>query len=907
MRSPNWAPASWVAVVAVVGALHACDETRPLRPECCPAIDKPGSVTVSEPLPAIGVAPSAHSAPLSADLAARASALSSSAAERLVYVSLPGTAFPTAIVATIRNAAAGASLAQPIVHGGFDPIPIPAGVGDTITVDIRSSAALLARVAVPVPRNRRPGVVRTSPSRGKRDVALNTRVTIIFSEPIAPSTLTTSSVELRADGVAIPGTIEIVEGGVAAEFVPLRPLRENTVHRLVITTGVRDVEGEGLQSDVSVEFTTGSSSKVPVTSVEVTPHEAALQVGDVLGDSVQLALTVNTAHGAATDREVIWSTSDPMIAVVSSNGLVTARAPGVATVLVTSEGQQATARISVVLIAVASINIGPLSPTADLGATTSLVATSYDRNGRVVSRRERLWETDNPGVAEVDQRGRVTGVAAGTATITVTSEGVSGSTTITVGLPLLADRVDVVPPVMAVKVNDTLHLRARAYRCSASLGGCTEISDPPVDWFSADRDIADVDGGRVIARSGGMVAITAVVDGIRGLAPVTVMRSAPLTFAALSAGNHATCGITTAGAAHCWGDNFFGQLGTGEVGIGSGARPSWTPAAVAPLPVAGPLTFASVSAGAWHACGLLTDGAAYCWGQASLGRLGELGPFDEAKCSIARQTETTEVACVPAPIRVPGVPPFRALVAGGVHACGLTATGAAYCWGSDWYGAVGDGGGATSRPLTATPVAGGHNFAALSAGGWHTCGLTTEGKLYCWGFNYRGQLGDGSAVNRDIPVPVAGDLTFRSVNAGESHTCGITTAGRAYCWGDNYYGQLGDGSQEERRAPSAVAGGSFASVKAGSTHSCGLSPDGAAYCWGGGWDGALGEGSRSVRSSPVPVAGGLSFEVITVGLSHSCGLTTARIAYCWGWNRLGQLGDGSAVNRPTPVRVIGQP
>ncbi|HVT40290.1 MAG TPA: hypothetical protein VHE78_14710 [Gemmatimonadaceae bacterium] len=338
-------------------------------------------------------------------------------------------------------------------------------------------------------------------------------------------------------------------------------------------------------------------------------------------------------------------------------------------------------------------------------------------------------------------------------------------------------------------------------------------------------------------------------------------------------------------------------------------------------------------------------------GRAILRLLGRRGPATLAGFAVAACGAGGDVAG-PRPVSQVS---FTAVTAGAFHTCGVTTSRAAYCWGANFTGELGDGtttprtnpvlvlgglnfaqvsagddqnGNHTCAVTTAGAascwgngyssgtgpvlVAGGLSFAQVSAGAEHTCAVTTGGAAYCWGSNRSGALGDGTTTDRSSPVSVMGGLGFVQVSAGRlpfgGHTCGMTTAGGGYCWGSNFAGELGDGTTTDRRAPVAVMGGlTFRSLTAGSAHSCGVTGSGAAYCWGLDESGQLGDGSTMTsRSTPVPVLGGLSFVQVSAGADHTCGVTTSGAAYCWGANTVGQLGDGTTIARVGPVPVAGR-
>ena len=254
-------------------------------------------------------------------------------------------------------------------------------------------------------------------------------------------------------------------------------------------------------------------------------------------------------------------------------------------------------------------------------------------------------------------------------------------------------------------------------------------------------------------------------------------------------------------------------------------------------------------------------------------------------------------------------PAFRRAGAGEDHTCGVGTDSRAYCWGRNEFGQLGDGTITLGR-LTPGLVAGTLRFLQVSPGVFHTCGVTTDNRAFCWGHNGPGRLGDGTTTQRLTPVAVVGGLRFLEVTAGSGHSCGVTTDYRAYCWGDNDLGALGDGTITERHRPVPVAGGlAFRHLSAGGTlgslHTCGVTTANVAYCWGRNDLGQLGDGTTTNRLKPVRVAGSLRFLLVRAAEVHTCGVTLDYRVFCWGENRSGQLGDGTTTQRLRPARVVG--
>jgi alpha-tubulin suppressor-like RCC1 family protein len=254
---------------------------------------------------------------------------------------------------------------------------------------------------------------------------------------------------------------------------------------------------------------------------------------------------------------------------------------------------------------------------------------------------------------------------------------------------------------------------------------------------------------------------------------------------------------------------------------------------------------------------------------------------------------------------------FYQVSGGGVHTCGVTLNHRLYCWGGGYLG-NGTTGGSTAPVAVSTTLL----FQQVSAASSHTCAVTTDYRAYCWGLNGDGAIGDGTQTDRLRPVPVSGGLRFYQVESGDEATCAVTYPdNRAYCWGYHAEGELGDGTfQPARRlTPSAVAGGlRFRQVSVGgghypyAGHSCGVTTSDEAFCWGRNNWGQLGNGSNGSPSyAPVRVVGGHRFRQISAGSDYTCAVTTANRAFCWGNGRAGQIGDGKTFLRFSPSAVAG--
>jgi alpha-tubulin suppressor-like RCC1 family protein len=304
-----------------------------------------------------------------------------------------------------------------------------------------------------------------------------------------------------------------------------------------------------------------------------------------------------------------------------------------------------------------------------------------------------------------------------------------------------------------------------------------------------------------------------------------VIRPAFVPFAgrwrAVAAGLDHTCGVDTTGALWCWGSNDRSKLGV------AGGDQS------APFRGGTDSDWQAVATSSRATYGIKTDGSLWAWGDNASGQLG-----------VGDRTQRST------PTRV-GTASWQRVSSRGLHACGIQADGSLWCWGDNAAGQLGTGGfglpgglGAADEPVRISAERWLHVAAGGSSLGssGYTCGVREAGTLWCWGDGANGKLGTGGGdVLTPTQVGSDGDPPWPFVHTSSDHTCGLTTDGALWCWGEGNQGQLGVGgvfgdASRPRRVGSLDA---WTTVQAGSTHTCAIRA-GELWCWGDDGQGQLG-------------------------------------------------------------------
>ena len=355
--------------------------------------------------------------------------------------------------------------------------------------------------------------------------------------------------------------------------------------------------------------------------------------------------------------------------------------------------------------------------------------------------------------------------------------------------------------------------------------------------------------------------------------------------------------VAVAGAQACvlQGDGVVGcELGTAQRG------------ALTAVPLSAPAV--ELVADDNEACALDTAGAVNCW--ATWDELVPLpvfqsltvtGVFANSGSRVCVTAQGPKVSCRssfsgPETVEPIGALTLVTLAVGDNHTCGLTAAGAAWCWGINEHGQLGDG--STTDRAAAVPVQGAHVFTQLTAGYSHTCGLTATGAIYCWGYGSNGSMGDDLRNESAAPVSVDGAPSLVRLGASVGSTCGLDGAGAAWCW------------------PTSAAvfsagqiGGTAGLVTAGTP--CGIGAAGGLLCWGSNFSGWFGDGTFGTSAATAVAGGsGLGFAEVSFGRSGSaCGIALDGATYCWGYAFGSSLGspDANGETATLPLKVYGSP
>ncbi|MEW5929597.1 MAG: Ig-like domain-containing protein [Gemmatimonadota bacterium] len=566
------------------------------------------------------------------------------------------------------------------------------------------------------------------------------------------------------------------------------------------------------------------------------------------GDSVRLAATVLGASGRElASQAVAWTSSDTSVAAVDSLGWARARRAGSA--VVTARSGAAAGELALVVrhLPVASVTVSPDGYTVGTGRTMRLTATLLGTAGDTVRGAVVAWSSSDTARVRVLGDGTVTGVAAGTAVVTASAGGRSGTAAVSVGTPV--GRVHVTPaweqtlPVGSTKQLE-VDLRQDGVGPQPQMEGRRQVV-----WTSSDGRVATVSAAGLVRAVGpGKATVTAASEGVSATVPVTVL------------GEPVKVVLTPETATLSSGSTALLEMKATDVLGATVLEPTYTVTVSNPAVASVEKPF-HYYMGTWRATlAGLAPGSAMVVVRAGTAS-------DTTLVTVVPRVAAVEVLPDTATLQVGASRQFRAVAR---DPEGNVLTGRAVAWSSTHLGAA------------AIDAAG---LATAVGPGATTIVATVEGRT--------------GTARVTVPGAVSAAGSWKSVAAGDGHTCALDAAGRAFCWGRNHLGQLGSGSAPDSSSrPAAVTGGlAFTELSAASYGVCGVASSGDAYCWGS-WT-----GYAQVVPAPRAVAAGRKFSSVHAGGTYgqACGLETAGSIYCWGfWNSPGWVESA----QPGPFRAV---
>jgi alpha-tubulin suppressor-like RCC1 family protein len=290
---------------------------------------------------------------------------------------------------------------------------------------------------------------------------------------------------------------------------------------------------------------------------------------------------------------------------------------------------------------------------------------------------------------------------------------------------------------------------------------------------------------------------------------------------------------------------------------------------------------------------LFTEGGLWSWGGNLFGQLGD-------------NTTTGKSSPVQT---VSGGTNWRQIDAdsAGLNTAAIKTDGSLWLWGYNVSGQLGDNTRATKSSPIQT-VAGGTNWKQVSLGSEHCAAIKTDGSLWMWGKNTNGNLGDNTTLSKSSPIQtISGGFNWKQVGAGRDFTAAIKTDGTLWLWGNNTRGQLGDNAVVNRLSPvQTIAGGTnWKQVSCGAEFAAAIKTDGTLWLWGANAGGQVGNNTRTLVSSPVQTtAGGTNWKQVSLGGEYSAAIKTDGTLWVWGSNSFGELGDNTINPKSTPVQTV---
>ena len=412
---------------------------------------------------------------------------------------------------------------------------------------------------------------------------------------------------------------------------------------------------------------------------------------------------------------------------------------------------------------------------------------------------------------------------------------------------------------------------------------------------------------------------------INATAPVQI--GAATNWSSVAGGSSFSTGLRADGTLWAWGLNSSGQLGDGTLGQN-----------INPTQVGTATNWQSLAAGSAFAMAIKADGTLWTWGANTYGQLGQ-GFYDavtrgnvptqvgtgtnwqlvapSANASLAVKSDGTPWSWgynlygelgynerLPLPVAAQ-LGPVSMASGGNGHSVALKPDGSLWAWGLNGNGQLGQGSSDNGPHVAPAQILPGTLWSSVATGGMHTMGVKNDGTLWGWGYNFDGELGDGTiAGGRNSPVQIGTASNWLTVAAGYFYTLALKSDGTLWAWGQNLYGQVGNGNTTSQLTPVQVGTDTdWAAISAGYFHSVALKRGGTLWAWGLNNNGQLGDGTGIQRLTPVQVGGSRNWKSVSAGWYHTVAMQSDGSLWAWGQNANGQLGDGTQTSRLSPVQI----